>query len=109
MGAGELLLLQGDQMICEKIAHLKKSSPNSLEAKKYRNIYNKTHLESPKHLHQTLFEPLKYLQQSMFWKGLFGWNLLKQKVAQNFAISLGYFIFSKNHDESPKVAQFGEK
>ena len=31
-------------------------------------------------------------------------DLLKQKVAQNVAITLGYFIFSKNHDEPPKVA-----
>jgi hypothetical protein len=31
-------------------------------------------------------------------------NLLKQKVAQSVTISLGYFIFSKNH-EPPKVAQ----
>jgi len=32
-------------------------------------------------------------------------NLLKQKVAKNFAIILGYFIFSKNHNKPPKVAQ----
>jgi hypothetical protein len=32
-------------------------------------------------------------------------NLLKQKVAQSFTISSGYFIFSKNHYEPPKVAQ----
>jgi hypothetical protein len=31
--------------------------------------------------------------------------LLKQKVAQNVTISLGYFIFSNNHNEPPKVAQ----
>jgi hypothetical protein len=31
--------------------------------------------------------------------------LLKQKVA----IILGYFILSKNRNEPPKVAQFGEK
>jgi hypothetical protein len=35
-------------------------------------------------------------------------NLLKQKVAQNVAISLGYFIFSKNHNEPPKVAQLAK-
>jgi hypothetical protein len=34
-------------------------------------------------------------------------NLLQQKVAQNVTISLGYFIFSKNHNESPKIAQSG--
>jgi hypothetical protein len=32
-------------------------------------------------------------------------NLLNQDVAQNVAISLGYFIFSKYHNEPPKVAQ----
>ncbi len=32
-------------------------------------------------------------------------NLLKQNVEQDVAISLGYFIFSKNHNEPPKVAQ----
>ncbi len=31
-------------------------------------------------------------------------NLLKQKVAQKVAIILGYFIFSKNHNEPLKVA-----
>ncbi len=32
-------------------------------------------------------------------------NLLKPKVAQNVANSLGYFIISKNHSELSKVAQ----
>jgi hypothetical protein len=31
--------------------------------------------------------------------------LHKQKVAPKVAIILGYFIFSKNHNEPPKVAQ----
>jgi hypothetical protein len=31
-----------------------------------------------------------------------------QKVAQNGASSLGYFIFSKNQDELPKVAQLAK-
>jgi hypothetical protein len=35
-------------------------------------------------------------------------NLLKQKVAQNVTISLGYFIFSNNHNEPPKVAQLAK-
>jgi hypothetical protein len=35
-------------------------------------------------------------------------NLLKQKVAQNVAISLGYFIFSKNHNEPSRVAQLAK-
>ncbi len=33
-----------------------------------------------------------------------GINLLQQKVA----ISLGYFMFSKNHDDPPKVAQLAK-
>jgi hypothetical protein len=28
-------------------------------------------LENPKHLHQTTFKTLKYLQQTMFWNCLF--------------------------------------
>jgi hypothetical protein len=35
--------------------------------------------------------------------------LLKQKVAQNVTIFMGYFIFSKNHNEPPKVAQSAKK
>jgi hypothetical protein len=35
--------------------------------------------------------------------------LLKQKVAPKVAIILGYFIFSKNHTEPPKVAQLAKK
>jgi hypothetical protein len=35
-------------------------------------------------------------------------NLLRQNVAQNVTISLGYFIFSKNHNEPPKVAQLAK-
>jgi hypothetical protein len=34
--------------------------------------------------------------------------LLKQKVAQNVTISLGYFILSKNHNEPSKVAQLAK-
>ncbi len=30
-------------------------------------------------------------------------NLLEQKVAQNVPISLGYFIFTKNHTELAKI------
>jgi hypothetical protein len=31
--------------------------------------------------------------------------MLRQKVAQNVAVSLGYFSCSKNQNEVPKVAQ----
>jgi len=43
-----------------------KRSPNILKAKKGQNIYNKAQFEREKHLHQTTFEILKYLQQIMF-------------------------------------------
>jgi hypothetical protein len=36
-------------------------------------------------------------------------DLLKQKIAQNVAITLGYLIFSKNHNEPSKVAQLAKK
>jgi hypothetical protein len=36
------------------------------KSKKGQNIYNKAQFENPKHLHQTTFETLKYLQQTMF-------------------------------------------
>jgi hypothetical protein len=32
-------------------------------------------------------------------------KMLRQKVAQNVAVSLGYFSCSKNQNEVPKVAQ----
>jgi hypothetical protein len=35
-------------------------------------------------------------------------KLLKQKVAQDVAIYLGYFIFSKSHNGHPKVAQLAK-
>ncbi len=43
-------------------------------------------------------------QQIMFWNCLFRYkyNLLKQKVA----VILGYFVSSKNHNESQKVVQW---
>ncbi len=30
-------------------------------------------------------------------------------MAQNVAITLGYFLFCKSHNEPPKVAQLGKK
>ncbi len=84
------------------------SSPNSLKAKKGQNIYNKAQFESPKHLHQTSWETYSkpcfetaYLDENVI-------NLVKPKVAQNVIISLGYFIFSKNHNEPPKVAHLAK-
>jgi hypothetical protein len=50
----------------KKLPNFSKSSSKSLQRKKGQNIYNKAQYESPKHLHQTTFEILKYLQQTMF-------------------------------------------
>jgi hypothetical protein len=59
-------------MVRKKIAQfIKKSSPKSLQVKKGQNIYNKAQFESPKHHHQTTFETLKFLQQTMFLNCLF--------------------------------------
>jgi hypothetical protein len=35
-------------------------------------------------------------------------NLLQQKAAQNVTFSLVYFIFKKNHNKSPKIAQLAK-
>jgi len=56
----------GPEALKKKLPNFSKSSPNSHQAKKGPNIYNKAQFESPKHLHQTTFETLKYLQQTMF-------------------------------------------
>jgi hypothetical protein len=50
----------------KNLPNFSKSSPNGLQVKKDQNIYNKAQFENPKHLHQTTFETLKYLQQTMF-------------------------------------------
>jgi hypothetical protein len=49
------------QRIAQKVA----------KSKKGQNIYNKAQFESPKHLHHTTFETLKYLLQTMFCNCLF--------------------------------------
>jgi hypothetical protein len=57
---------QGDQKIRKK--NLPKFSKNSQirhQVKKGQNIYNKAQFESPKHQHETFFETLKYLPQTM--------------------------------------------
>ncbi len=43
-----------------------KNCPKRCHVKKDQNIYNKAQFENPKHLHQTTFKTLKYLQQTMF-------------------------------------------
>jgi hypothetical protein len=48
---------------------LEKNCPKSVQLKKGQNIHNKAQFESPKRLHQTTFETLKYPQQTMFETG----------------------------------------
>jgi hypothetical protein len=43
-----------------------KNSPKSCQVKKGQNIYNVAQFENPKHLHQTTFDTLKCMQQTMF-------------------------------------------
>ncbi len=58
-----LIYLQGDQTIT---IFFSKNSPKSHQVKKGQNICNKAQFQSPKHLHETTFETLKYPQQTMF-------------------------------------------
>jgi hypothetical protein len=67
---------------------------------KAQNIYIKPLLKPYNAYNKLCFETA-YLGENVI-------NLLKQKVAQNVAISLGYFKFSKNHNEHPKVAQLAK-
>jgi hypothetical protein len=65
-------LVQGDQKVRKNnLPNFSKSSPESLQVKKGQNVYYKAQFESPKHQHQTTFETLKYLQQTMFPNCLF--------------------------------------
>jgi hypothetical protein len=68
------------------------------------------YFESPKHLHLTTFETLKYQQCfEIVYLGENVINLLKPKVAQNVASFLGCFMLSKNHNELQKVSPIGKK
>jgi hypothetical protein len=57
---------QSDQAIKKIRQIFSMNSPKSCQVKKGQNIYSKAQLENPKHLHQTTFKTLKYLQQTMF-------------------------------------------
>ncbi len=84
--------------------------PKKVPSQKGQNMYSKAQFKNPKHLHQTTFKTSIYLQK-MFWNCYLGQNvinLLKQKVAQKVAIVLGFFIFSKNHNEPLKPAQLAK-
>ncbi len=55
-----------DQKISKIAQFFKKLPKKHPSLKKYQNIYIKTQFESPKHIHQTPFVFLKYLQQIIF-------------------------------------------
>jgi hypothetical protein len=57
---------QGDQKIRKKLPNFSKNSPKSRQVKKGQNMYNNAQFESQKHLHQTTFKTLEYLQKTMF-------------------------------------------
>jgi hypothetical protein len=58
---------QGDQMIRKTICQIfQRIAHKVAKSRKGQNIYNKAQFGSPKHPHQTTFETLKYLQQTMF-------------------------------------------
>jgi hypothetical protein len=80
--------------------------------KKCQIIYNKAHLKSPKHLRQTNLKCKNTYDKSCFENANLGKNVINfhnSKGAQNVAISFGCFIFTKNHNEPPKVAQLAKK
>ncbi len=68
---------QSDQMIRKKSPNFSKNSPKSCQVKKGPNIYNKVPIENPKHLHQTTYKTLKYVQQTMFETAYLGKNVNK--------------------------------
>jgi hypothetical protein len=55
------------QKVAQTVSKAKKAKISTTKLYlKGQNIYNKALFESPKHLHQTTFETLQYLQQTMF-------------------------------------------
>ncbi len=83
---------QGDQKIRKNGQIFQKIAQKGGKSKKGQNIYNK-----PQNIYNKPCFETANLGEILI-------NLLKQKVAQKVAIILGYFILSKNHNESPKVA-----
>jgi hypothetical protein len=95
----------------KKLQHFLKNSPKSRQVKKAKISTTKLNLKT----HNIYIIPLLKLENA-YNKSCFETvhlgenviNLLKQKVAPKVAIILGYFIFTKNHNESPKVAQLSK-
>ncbi len=103
---------QGDQKVRKKSPNFSKSRPKSLQVNKGQNIYNKAQFESPKHLHQTTFETLKFLQQTMFLNFLFGWKCNKFALTKSSQKCHHYFgllhRFKKSYRAS-KSSPIGKK
>jgi hypothetical protein len=57
------LLIRVTRRLVENLPNFSKNIPKNFQGKKGQNIHNKAQFESPKHLQQTTFETLKYLQQ----------------------------------------------
>jgi hypothetical protein len=55
---------QGDQKIWKKISPIFQKAAQTVSKPKKAKL--RAQFESPKHLHQSTFETLKYLQQTMF-------------------------------------------
>ncbi len=81
-----------------------KSSQNSRFSKKCLNIYIKAQFESLKHVQQTTFEALKYLQNHVL-KLVISVNVKKIARAKSNPKCCLYYIFSKSRNGHPKVAQ----
>jgi hypothetical protein len=93
----------GWQKIGENYQKFGKSSQNSCKAKKCQNIYTKAQFESPKHLHQITFEPLKRSQQTMLCQNVK--KSMYKKVAQNCCRIFGQLFHTQNWPGPIKSSQ----
>ncbi len=76
------------------------SKPKMPKYLRQRSIW-KSKASTSKHFYNKPCFEIAYLRENMI-------NLIKPKVVQNVAISLGYFIFSKNHNVLPKAAKLAK-
>ncbi len=90
------------QRIAQKVTKSKKAKIFTTKFNlKVQNIYIKP-IFKPKNTYNKPSFETAYLGKNVI-------NLLKQKVAQKVKITFGYFIFLKDHNEPPKVAQSAKK
>ncbi len=61
----------------KNLPNFSKIAQKVAKSKKGQNIYNNAQFESQKHLRQTTFETVKYLQQTMPWTCLLRWKFNK--------------------------------